>query len=644
MRPSTASALPTVDILLVTCQSKRWLPGFLDNLRQCHYPADRVRLIVVDNASTDGTVAELRQAAASLPWPVEIIATSTNSGFAGGQRLALACARAEYVLVINPDTALAPDALDWLVRILETDRSAAIAEARQTPREHPKYFDPFSRETSWASGACMLVRLAALRAVGGFDRRFFMYVEDVDLSWRMWRAGWKCLYVPEAVVWHCTEDLDERRRPAGQHFYSMRNGALMRWLHGSPAEIILQYAAMLRLVLASRVPAWHRWGTCRAMVASLRHVPAALRRRRKAKKSGPHPWISFNGWEYGRHTRDIQFWAAPSGRPATAAVDPPTVKRCGVSIIIPTHNRAALLRRVVARLLAQQGAPAVEVIVVDSRSTDETPATLAELGRDPRVRHRRCARPGAAAARNTGTDLARANLLVFLDDDILVDDRFIARLWAAHQEQPGRVLLARITAPWDGLVDPFLRYLLEAEEVNSYQFTDPEDVPGDYFYTGCVAVPRAALQGIRFDETFTGYGCEDIDLGLRLLRDGVRMRFCADLVVWHEYFPDFPTFCGKRYQAGQALAHMLERRPALASRFRFHPLLPRYHFLIAAALVLAWPLAKLAELWERLRRVPGPLNRLLFHWYRTAVRVQMYRGFRAGSAARGATGLSKGAS
>ncbi len=779
---------PSVDILVVTYNSRRWVKGLLSSLAACDYPKDRLRLLFVDNDSSDETVAYLEEQAKTLPFTTEVIASGVNGGFTGGYRIAFQHAHADYWFVLNQDTEPAVDAISLLVETLEAEPDAGIAEARQSPREHPKYYDPFTRETSWCSGACMMLRAEAVSQVGGFDTIFFMYAEDVDLSWRMWLHGWKCLYVSEAVVQHFTEDLDSKRLPYRQHYYSMRNGAIMRVAYGTVGEAVRHYVSMLGVALSPRQPLWHRWGTIKGLIASLTRLPAALRKRWSLPPRHQQSWVSFNGWYYGRHLTDLdclpaadppattemrsvvvfesfrdavleqsrdQPWLTvdphadvdgthtlallthqsasfhfeleveqdawltgwvgnpastdPSGRgtftveqdgrqlfrlnvcratlgqsgwipfavrleptcpeqttrlrfgytadtpPAwhrsrrreqleaarcawgywaglTVSSHPPQLKLrhsgMKITVVVPTHNRADGLIRMVQRLLAQDFDPETyELVLVDSCSNDHTLAVLQELATDPRVQAFRCEKKGAAAARNVGLEHARGELVVLMDDDILVRRDFLTRLWSAHQEDPDRVLLARIVHPFEDEVDPFLRFLREAQEVNVYNFPDPTDVPADYFFTGCVAIPRAVLGDIRFDEGFRVYGVEDIDFGHDLLRTGTRMSFLPDLEVWHDYYPRFEYFKRKKFHAGFSLGYYLHKRPWRRVQHMFQRKLVKYSELIRWAALLTKPFALFLEVLERVRYKTGPINRWLYLWYKASIRVEQYSGY-----------------
>jgi hypothetical protein len=133
-----------------------------------------------------------------------------NLGSAGGSNR-LAGGRSDPLfLVLNPDTYPDPDLLCDLVAALGPPDVAA-ADARQIPCEHPKAFAPGSGDTSWVSGAAMLVRRAAFDEVGGFDADVFpLYGDDVDLSWRLRRAGWRVVHASHALVFH-----DKRPRAGG---------------------------------------------------------------------------------------------------------------------------------------------------------------------------------------------------------------------------------------------------------------------------------------------------------------------------------------------------------------------------------------------------------------------------------------------
>lgn len=144
---------------------------------------------------------------------------------AGHNRLA-AGATTDHLLVQNPDTNGAPQLLDVLAGAI-ADPTVGMAEARQIPLEHPKAYDPFTGDTSWASTACVLIDRAAFVELEGFDARHFpLYCDDVDFSWRLRANGLRVVHVPRAVVFHDKRvDKEGRMAPTALETYS---GALAR--------------------------------------------------------------------------------------------------------------------------------------------------------------------------------------------------------------------------------------------------------------------------------------------------------------------------------------------------------------------------------------------------------------------------------
>lgn len=191
-------------------------------------------IVVVDNASRDGSADAVR---ASEP-DVAVLALTTNIGFGAGVNRGVARTTAPYVLVVNPDVVVEPGSTKALVDALEHDDRLGIVGPRietadgdvyPSARAFPNVVDaaghaflhflwptnPFSRRyrmldwdrassrtVDWVAGTHFLVRREAWDAVGGFDEAYFMYMEDVDLCWRLGRAGWRTGYEPAARVSH----------------------------------------------------------------------------------------------------------------------------------------------------------------------------------------------------------------------------------------------------------------------------------------------------------------------------------------------------------------------------------------------------------------------------------------------------------
>ena len=105
-------------------------------------------------------------------------------------------------IIINPDCIPSEGSIDALLKRKTDFARTAIVEGRQWPFEHPKEYDSLSLETPWASGAFCLIDAEFYRSIGGMDEMYFLYLEDVDLSWQAWLNGYHVLYEPAASVAH----------------------------------------------------------------------------------------------------------------------------------------------------------------------------------------------------------------------------------------------------------------------------------------------------------------------------------------------------------------------------------------------------------------------------------------------------------
>lgn len=116
---------------------------------------------------------------------------------------------ADIYIAINPDGVLHPDAVRAMVKMILASDSMALVEAIQFPAEHPKMYDPVSFDTPWVSGACLAIPRKAYEVLGGFDDNFFMYCEDVDLSWRARANGFGLKICPSALFLHAVTNRNQ---------------------------------------------------------------------------------------------------------------------------------------------------------------------------------------------------------------------------------------------------------------------------------------------------------------------------------------------------------------------------------------------------------------------------------------------------
>jgi GT2 family glycosyltransferase len=240
-----------------------------------------------------------------------------------------------------------------------------------------------------------------------------------------------------------------------------------------------------------------------------------------------------------------------------------------ISVVVPTYNRLDTLRHVIPALVAQELRPeAFEVIVADSLSTDGTAAYLAEVARtSPNVRHLPGPYTGRASARNAGIAAARAPIVLFTDADIIASPDLLERHLARHaQGRPKAVIGCEIQ------VDSYDAYLRKSRNP---ALRDPLHPPTRkrlswlYFMTGNASVGRADLDRVgRFDEAFTGYGHEDLELGYRLQHAGVPIEYAPEAVNYHWHPVPYDQQQGRMELAGRSTVRFFSKHPTLDVRVR----------------------------------------------------------------------------
>lgn len=218
--------------IIVTYNSRREVDACLSSLF-ADLGTRPAQVIVVDNASSDDTAAHI-----AARWPsVTLLAQTVNRGFAAANNIGLAAA--DVVLLLNPDTVVHPGALAALLAALAAHPNAGVAgplllnvdgSLQPSCRDFPSLFGDFigmselyrvglarrvlshrvgalsdhrrARAVDWLSGACLLVRRAAIDTVGQMDESFFMYSEELDWQYRMAQHGWLAWFEPAAQVTH----------------------------------------------------------------------------------------------------------------------------------------------------------------------------------------------------------------------------------------------------------------------------------------------------------------------------------------------------------------------------------------------------------------------------------------------------------
>jgi len=227
-----------VSVIVVNWNRFQLLKACLKSLADQTY--QRFEVIVVDNGSTDESVALVKEMASTFPVPLRLIVNTNNRGFCAANNQGFAASHSELVALLNNDAEAEPTWLAELVRVMRKSDDAGMVASKILVWEDPTRIDKighliypdgqnrgrgtgqvdrgqFDRveETLWPDGCAALYSRAMLDEVGGFDEEFFAYADDAELGLRGRIAGWMCWTAPAAVVRHhrgATLGLDSTRR------------------------------------------------------------------------------------------------------------------------------------------------------------------------------------------------------------------------------------------------------------------------------------------------------------------------------------------------------------------------------------------------------------------------------------------------
>ncbi|MGC5027871.1 glycosyltransferase family 2 protein [Tsukamurella sp. DT100] len=287
--PGTDNALPTLAVVTVTYSPGEHLENFLTSIDGA-FSGVVPRVLMADNGSVDGSP----EAAEAAHPEAELLRTGANLGYGGAINYAVARLRADdaafpdFLLISNPDVVFGPGSIDALIEaaarhpragslgpLIRDPDGTVYPSARNVPsmrfgighallgavwKSNPwtrayqqSQAEVAEREAGWLSGSCLLVRPEAFAEIGGFDDRYFMYMEDVDFGDRLARAGWSNVYVPTAEIvhakGHAAGKVPELMLPAhhasAYRFFADR--------HPGPAAAPLRAAMKVGLAARSRI-------------------------------------------------------------------------------------------------------------------------------------------------------------------------------------------------------------------------------------------------------------------------------------------------------------------------------------------------------------------------------------------------------
>lgn len=241
---------PRVSIVILNWNSYQVTLDCLLSLRKMDYR--NFEVVLVDNGSVDGSPAKLQE---NVP-EIRLIRNAANLGFAGGCNVGMRDALhrgADYILLLNNDTIVAPDFLSQLVRVAESDEKIGAVSPKVLFFDHPdrlnyaggehtlwrlfpkalglRQFDDGRydklREVSFLTGCALLIKAGVVRKIGVMEEIYFHFYEDIEWSQRTVQAGFKALYVPAAKIWHKEHYVTDKNQGNGFIEFSLARASMI---------------------------------------------------------------------------------------------------------------------------------------------------------------------------------------------------------------------------------------------------------------------------------------------------------------------------------------------------------------------------------------------------------------------------------
>lgn len=238
-----------LSIIIINYNQKNFLKQCLKNIEEAKIRLN-YEIIVIDNASTDGSIEYINLQLASFASrsQISIIVNEVNKGFARAINQGIKLSQGKYILILNPDIIVLPGSIEKLYQFMERHPDCAVAgpqllnpnkTVQYSCCRFPKWYTPILRRTflgklplgrkhlqyylmadwdhqtvkevDWLLGAALMIRKEAVEKVGPMDERFFLYFEDIDWCRRFHQANWRVFYVPEAKMYHFHQRLSAER-------------------------------------------------------------------------------------------------------------------------------------------------------------------------------------------------------------------------------------------------------------------------------------------------------------------------------------------------------------------------------------------------------------------------------------------------
>jgi len=255
---------PTLSIITVTMNHMGVVNTLLESIYGPTSPNVNFETILVDNCSSDCTLEYVHE-----HYPhIRVLLNQKVQGYARNANCGIHASKGDFILLINPDVQVLPGSVETLVHFMQSHPKVAIAgplllnpdltvqyscrrfitlytlllrtlewgsdrTSKRAVREYLMTDVDLSKDqpVDWLLGAAMLVRRQAFEQVGLLDERFFLYVEDEDWCFRMWKAGWEVYYVPQARMIHAHQRASVRGRVSQKTFHHAKSLLYFLWKH-----------------------------------------------------------------------------------------------------------------------------------------------------------------------------------------------------------------------------------------------------------------------------------------------------------------------------------------------------------------------------------------------------------------------------
>jgi len=237
-----------------------------------------------------------------------------------------------------------------------------------------------------------------------------------------------------------------------------------------------------------------------------------------------------------------------------------------ISVVIPTHNRCQVLRICLENLSCQAGVDFEVIVVGDGCTDDSEGATL--TSRLQNVQFINQPKSHQGTVRNRGVEMATGDIILFIGDDILVEPGFLKKHLETHQAHPEENVVVLGYTTWDPTlkINDYMRFLESSGWQFGYSFLCPDFVERHdlykFFYTSNISLKRSFFEREKFDEQFTVYGWEDVELGYRLFKNhGMKLFYEPKAKAYHHHLLTEADLPKKMQAIGKSAVYFQQLHP-----------------------------------------------------------------------------------